>query len=124
MGGGGSPGAALIGQCPGILTKNYTFHQYFGLHLKKNLKWGVKAKCACAESSSVLLVYDLSVFMSISIVEFVGHTLEDVSMIDQTRTNVPVVEKEVSPADSNVSFEELMARIRHIVLTNRLRVRN
>lgn len=62
--------------------------------------------------------------MLISIVEFVGHTLEDVSMIDQTRTNVPVVEKEVSPADSNVSFEELMARIRHIVLTNRLRVRN
>lgn len=55
--------------------------------------------------------------------EFVGHTLEDVSMIDQTRTNVPVVEKEVSAEDSNVSFEELMARIRHIVLTNRLRVR-
>lgn len=54
--------------------------------------------------------------------EFVGHTLEDVSMIDQTRTNVPVVEKEVSAEDSNVSFEELMARIRHIVLTNRLRV--
>lgn len=44
-------------------------------------------------------------------------------MIDQTRTNVPVVEKEVSAEDSNVSFEELMARIRHIVLTNRLRVR-
>lgn len=57
------------------------------------------------------------------ITEFVGHTLEDVSMIDQTRTNVPVVEKEVSAEDSNVSFEELMARIRHIVLTNRLRVR-
>lgn len=55
--------------------------------------------------------------------EFVGHTLEDVSMIDQTRTNVPVIEKEVSAEDSNVSFEELMARIRHIVLTNRLRVR-
>lgn len=44
-------------------------------------------------------------------------------MIDQTRTNVPVIEKEVSAEDSNVSFEELMARIRHIVLTNRLRVR-
>lgn len=44
-------------------------------------------------------------------------------MIDQTRTNVPVVEKEVSAEDSNVSFEELMARIRHIVLTDRLRVR-
>ncbi|XP_062606411.1 uncharacterized protein LOC134268237, partial [Saccostrea cucullata] len=53
--------------------------------------------------------------------EFVGHTLEDVSMIDQTRTNVPVVEKEVTAADSSVSFEEMMARIRHIVLTNRLR---
>lgn len=59
----------------------------------------------------------------LTLTEFVGHTLEDVSMIDQTRTNVPVVEKEVSAEDSNVSFEELMARIRHIVLTNRLRVR-
>lgn len=59
----------------------------------------------------------------LTLTEFVGHTLEDVSMIDQTRTNVPAVEKEVSAEDSNVSFEELMARIRHIVLTNRLRVR-
>lgn len=59
----------------------------------------------------------------LTLTEFVGHTLEDISMIDQTRTNVPVVEKEVSAEDSNVSFEELMARIRHIVLTNRLRVR-
>lgn len=59
----------------------------------------------------------------LTLTEFVGHTLEDVSMIDQTRTNVPVVEKEVSAEDSNVSLEELMARIRHIVLTNRLRVR-
>lgn len=54
--------------------------------------------------------------------EFVGHTLDDVSMMDKNRTNTPVPEKVATAADCSVSYEDLMSRIRHIVLTNRLRV--
>ncbi|XP_060063466.1 uncharacterized protein LOC132543930 [Ylistrum balloti] len=54
--------------------------------------------------------------------EFVGHTLDDANMMDKNRTNTPVPSKPVSASDSNVSYEDLMSRIRNIVLTNRLRV--
>ena len=54
--------------------------------------------------------------------EFVGHTLENVSMMDSNRTNTVVDPPPVQAADSNVSYEDLMARVRHLVLTNRRRV--
>lgn len=54
--------------------------------------------------------------------EFVGHTMDDADLSQKGRTNTPVKERVVTAADSNVSYEDLMARIRHIVLTNRLRV--
>ncbi|XP_071105662.1 EF-hand calcium-binding domain-containing protein 6-like [Haliotis cracherodii] len=53
--------------------------------------------------------------------EFVGHTLETVNLQDEERTNQPVPDPVVQ--DSEVSYEDLMARIRHHVLTNRLRVK-
>ncbi|KAK7507459.1 hypothetical protein BaRGS_00001394 [Batillaria attramentaria] len=52
--------------------------------------------------------------------EFVGHTMDDVSIADETRTNQGVPERQIP--DVAVSFEDLMARIRHIVLVNRYRV--
>lgn len=54
--------------------------------------------------------------------EFVGHTMDDADLSQKGRTNTPVKERETTAADSNVCYEDLMARIRHIVLTNRLRV--
>ena len=60
--------------------------------------------------------------MFILSVEFVGHTMDDADLSHKGRTNTPVQEKPSSAQDSNVSYEDLMARIRHIVLTNRLRV--
>ncbi|XP_076448305.1 uncharacterized protein LOC143285015 [Babylonia areolata] len=51
--------------------------------------------------------------------EFVGHTIDDISIADDTRTN-EVVENKLPEVE--VSFDDLMARIRHIVLTSRLRV--
>ncbi|CAG2250812.1 unnamed protein product [Mytilus edulis] len=53
--------------------------------------------------------------------EFVGHTLEDADISEKGRTNINAPEKTLQSI-SNVSFEDLMSRIRHIVLTNRLRV--
>lgn len=53
--------------------------------------------------------------------EFVGHTMDDVSIADETRTNEAVENK---LPEVEVSFDDLMARIRHIVLTSRLRVSN
>ncbi|GFR65921.1 hypothetical protein ElyMa_001958300 [Elysia marginata] len=55
--------------------------------------------------------------------EFVGHTIDDADISDQNRTNVVIQAKEDKWVESPpVNFEELMARIRHIVLANRLRV--
>lgn len=54
--------------------------------------------------------------------EFVGHTMDNADLSQKGRTNTPVKERESTAADSNVSYEDLMSRIRHIVLTNRLRV--
>lgn len=54
--------------------------------------------------------------------EFVGHTMDDADLSHKGRTNTPVKEKPATAEDSNVSFDDLIARIRHIVLTNRLRV--
>ena len=55
--------------------------------------------------------------------EFVGHTIDDADISDQNRTNVVIQAKEDKWVESTpVKFEELMARIRHIVLANRLRV--
>ncbi|XP_053393487.1 uncharacterized protein LOC123564874 [Mercenaria mercenaria] len=54
--------------------------------------------------------------------EFVGHTMDDADLSQKGRTNTPVKERVATAADSNVSYEDLMSRIRHIVLTNRLRV--
>ncbi|KAK3583614.1 hypothetical protein CHS0354_039437 [Potamilus streckersoni] len=54
--------------------------------------------------------------------EFVGHTMDDADLRDKGRTNVNAPERPVSISDSNVSYEDLMARIRNIVLTKRLRV--
>ena len=54
--------------------------------------------------------------------EFVGHTMDDADLSQKGRTNTPVQEKTASAVDSNVNYEDLMTRIRHIVLTNRLRV--
>ncbi|KAL8564995.1 hypothetical protein ACOMHN_003371 [Nucella lapillus] len=51
--------------------------------------------------------------------EFVGHTMDDISMADDSRAN-EVVENKLPEVE--VSFDDLMARIRHIVLTSRLRV--
>ena len=48
--------------------------------------------------------------------------MDDADLSQKGRTNTPVQEKPSSAADSNVSYEDLMSRIRHIVLTNRLRV--
>ena len=48
--------------------------------------------------------------------------MDDADLSHKGRTNTPVQEKPFSAQDSNVSYEDLMARIRHIVLTNRLRV--
>ena len=56
--------------------------------------------------------------------EFVGHTMDDADLSQKGRTNTPVQEKPATAKDSNVSYQDLMARIRHIVLTNRLRVRS
>lgn len=56
------------------------------------------------------------------LLEFVGHTLEDADISEKGRTNTNAPEKTLQDSVSNVSFEDLMARIRHIVLTNRLRV--
>ncbi|XP_063445753.1 uncharacterized protein LOC134725669 [Mytilus trossulus] len=53
--------------------------------------------------------------------EFVGHTLEDADISEKGRTNINAPEKTLQSI-SNVSFEDLMSRIRHIVLTSRLRV--
>ena len=55
-------------------------------------------------------------------VEFVGHTMDDADLSQKGRTNTPVKQREVTSADSNVNAEDLMSRIRHIVLVNRLRV--
>lgn len=54
--------------------------------------------------------------------EFVGHTMDDADLSQKGRTNTTVPEVPATSADSNVSYEDLMARIRHIVLVNRLRV--
>lgn len=54
--------------------------------------------------------------------EFVGHTMEDADISEKGRTNTNAPEKTLEESVSNVCFEDLMARIRHIVLTNRLRV--
>ncbi|KAL4239473.1 hypothetical protein ACF0H5_000288 [Mactra antiquata] len=54
--------------------------------------------------------------------EFVGHTMDDADLSQKGRTNTPVKEVPATATDSNVSYENLMSRIRHIVLTNRLRV--
>ncbi|KAK3798859.1 hypothetical protein RRG08_050238 [Elysia crispata] len=55
--------------------------------------------------------------------EFVGHTIDDADISDQNRTNVVIQAKEDKWVESPpVMFEELMARIRHIALANRLRV--
>ena len=51
--------------------------------------------------------------------EFVGHTMDDISIADETRTNEATENK---LPEVEVSFDDLMARIRHIVLTSRLRV--
>lgn len=48
--------------------------------------------------------------------------MDDADLSQPGRTNSPVKEKETTSADSNVSYEDLMSRIRHIVLVNRLRV--
>jgi len=48
--------------------------------------------------------------------------MDDVTMMDKNRTNTQVAEKKVTAEESNVSFEDLMARIRDIALGNRLRV--
>ena len=52
--------------------------------------------------------------------EFVCHTMDDVSVEDKTRNKDIIQDKLPEVA---VSYEDLMARIRHIVLTSRLRVR-
>ena len=52
--------------------------------------------------------------------EFVGHTMDDVSLQDVHRTKSPVPER--IPPEPEITFDELMAQIRHIVLTNRIRV--
>lgn len=48
--------------------------------------------------------------------------MDDADLSQKGRTNTPVKEIPKTAADSNVSYENLMSRIRHIVLTNRLRV--
>lgn len=53
--------------------------------------------------------------------EFVGHTMDDLSVADPTRSNQLVPDGKQVP-DIVVSLDELLARIRHIVLTNRYRV--
>ena len=45
--------------------------------------------------------------------------MDDISIYDETRTNKPTMAK---LPEVEVSFEDLMARIRHIVLTSSLRV--
>ncbi|XP_064617922.1 uncharacterized protein LOC135482031 [Liolophura sinensis] len=52
--------------------------------------------------------------------EFVGHTMEDVSTQNTNRTNVVNLERVDNRGE--VSLDELMSRIRHIILTSRLRV--
>ncbi|XP_052771578.1 uncharacterized protein LOC128211160 [Mya arenaria] len=54
--------------------------------------------------------------------EFVGHTMDDADLSQAGRTNTPMKEREATSSDSNVSYDDLMSRIRSIVLTNRLRV--
>ncbi|WAQ95285.1 hypothetical protein MAR_027975 [Mya arenaria] len=53
--------------------------------------------------------------------EFVGHTMDDADLSQAGRTNTPMKEREATSSDSNVSYDDLMSRIRSIVLTNRLR---
>lgn len=48
--------------------------------------------------------------------------MDNADLSQKGRTNTQVKEREATAADSNVSYEDLMSRIRHIVLTNRLRV--
>ncbi|KAK7111168.1 uncharacterized protein [Littorina saxatilis] len=50
--------------------------------------------------------------------EFVGHTMDDISIADDTRTNMVTQSK---LPEVEVSFDDLMARIRHIILTSRIR---
>lgn len=52
--------------------------------------------------------------------EFIGHTMDDVSIADEMRMNQGVPPRQVP--DVVVSLEDLMSRIRHIVLVNRYRV--
>ncbi|CAG5122336.1 unnamed protein product [Candidula unifasciata] len=56
--------------------------------------------------------------------EFVGHTMDDVDNLETDVTKVKAkTENDTKQVESSpVLFEELMARIRHIVLVNRLRV--
>jgi len=54
--------------------------------------------------------------------EFVGHTMEDADLSHKGRTNTPVKERQATATDSNVSYADLMARIRNVVLRSRLRV--
>jgi len=53
--------------------------------------------------------------------EFVGHTMDNADISDKNRTN-EIVQETKWVESAPVSFEELMARIRHIVLASRLRV--
>ena len=53
--------------------------------------------------------------------EFVGHTMDNADISDKNRTN-EVVQETKWVESAPVSFEELMARIRDIVLSSRLRV--
>lgn len=51
--------------------------------------------------------------------EFVGHTMDDVPIYDESRSNEMYQDK---LPELVVSFDDLMARIRHIALTSRLRI--
>lgn len=48
--------------------------------------------------------------------------MDDADLSHKGRTNTPVKERIASASDSNVSYADLMARIRNIVLRSRLRV--
>jgi len=48
--------------------------------------------------------------------------MEDADLSHKGRTNTPVKERQATATDSNVSYADLMARIRNVVLRSRLRV--
>ena len=57
------------------------------------------------------------------IIEFVNYTKDSPEQNTQSELGSPAIEEQLKSVDiSGVDFDELMSRIRHVVLTNRRRV--